>query len=1537
MAQVLEADVRINLTEVLQGLQTVVDKYTGMIRTIDGSPIDPNIDTSSFDDLEGDLAEIGSQLRMAGEILSEFGSDTSGVSRMASEFDEARDHVTKLVAQQKSVLAQMAATGQTGTAEYNRLQAAVRENIGEMNRLDRAAHQVQEELSNTSWIDKFKGGFSSILSIAGGNLLAGGIGGLVQGVKGVADKMIDGNKEMEKYQTQLGTLMGGADQAKERLAELAKFGAETPFELPELVRAEKVLIGFGLQGEKAVKLTGKTATDLRTIVGDISAGVGVPFEELAVTFGKFSSGATGEAISRLQELGIVTKEQMKEVGIQFDKAGSLVSPLPEAMTAAISIADKKFGGGMKALSATAEGQLSTMSDNIQTILNKVGAPLFDLFKSLVSGINDFLGTLQDSGEEIKVFLAIALSIGAIVAVILNLGTVISGLSAIVPLLAGKFAALWAAVTGPVGLAVIAITALAAGLTYFFTQTDKGKQVFDTLTGYIGAFVSNAGPLFEGFAKLVAAYLDPTNWISGDGIERAKAEFGKAIDNFTNDAKGRVAQSGLDRALDDALKLKGKVDENNKLTDLLGQYNNAKTEIERENIAATLAQQVPGAVKGIRQVIDETGKIKTVYDINAQAVKEFAGAQAKSYSGELATKQKAFGEGLRAQVAEYDRNKAALAELSREMVKQAAAGNDVKKLQTRYAELEGKINDNATAIHKTITTGKDTGIISGKVSELTSKYGLSKQAVIGIADATKRVEENTKNAAAQADALKKSFEETYNAAKELATKGVDEILTMRLKAQVEKRELTQQESDRIKELDGQIRASVAQYRRMEAEKKKILIDYGIEKAEAAKRAESQAGQLQLDILKNNLEQRRALIKDELLLKLQAANDELTLLKAQQRQELAQFEKDVKSGARAASDRRLFLDKQREDVESKELALSNAKKEAKEKAAENLLKIDAELYAAETEMIRQSMESITSESSDAIARRGRLQVQQIERNNEAQRKALIAQSDGFKALTRERATAEIDAVVNAQVKLAEARQSGSEEAVRAGEVALEAAQGLLRLKLESIEGDFLKSLDPSSALKTKLDNLTATLNSERAKSEKESSRKYLDAVQAERIKSIEDGALRERETRLAEARKTLASELESAGTNLDLRLDAYRKYLKAREQAETDYLRRTNRNFAVYSDLKDAILAVASRKQDERRKQELQKDVDAIREKERALLISLDRQEISYEQFTQRLIELAKERRQKEGDLSAASFDIDQFWKEAGIAAAKTFSQRQTDTASEGYERYHQLVEDREGFIQSVKLKLMSEGLEEEAAIQAAEYEANKATNEARLGTYIDTANAALGYVAQYAAEGASLWDALWKGTVKASFDFLQAMIPIWIAQLAGVEASTKGLAGVPLALAGAAILQGLVSVARASLGFSEGGYTGDGGRYQPAGEVHKGEFVFDQDNTRQHRKLFEWIHEGGDPAGYYRRLTFIPLEIERKTRDRESEDRHVTAMVGAIEQQTVETRRQTELLAKRLEAHAYLLAAISKKLGRSPIPPQQPPQNPQADAYRSMIR
>lgn len=60
---------------------------------------------------------------------------------------------------------------------------------------------------------------------------------------------------------------------------------------------------------------------------------------------------------------------------------------------------------------------------------------------------------------------------------------------------------------------------------------------------------------------------------------------------------------------------------------------------------------------------------------------------------------------------------------------------------------------------------------------------------------------------------------------------------------------------------------------------------------------------------------------------------------------------------------------------------------------------------------------------------------------------------------------------------------------------------------------------------------------------------------------------------------------------------------------------------------------------------------------------------------------------------------------------------------------------------------------------------------------------------------------------------------------------------------AALVGGIATVKGAFGSFATGGYTGDGAKYDPAGVVHKGEYVFNQDKTSKFRPLFEAIHTG----------------------------------------------------------------------------------------------
>jgi len=254
------------------------------------------------------------------------------------------------------------------------------------------------------WIDKLgRIGMASI----GINAIKGALVGVGAALTG----LVSGNAQFETFETQFATLLKGAEsyevgleRAKAKMAELAEFAAKTPFELPQLAAAEKVLLGFGLTGNSVMSKFGVDLAGLRTSIGDMAAGTGVNFAELANTWGKFSSGASGEAISRLQELGIVTREQLRGVGIEFSKSGELTSPLPEALQAALKIANEKFGGGMKNLSSTFEGNMSTLSDNFGQIKRTLAAPIFDVLKDGVAKVNEvlssdgFQGTLQRVGS-----------------------------------------------------------------------------------------------------------------------------------------------------------------------------------------------------------------------------------------------------------------------------------------------------------------------------------------------------------------------------------------------------------------------------------------------------------------------------------------------------------------------------------------------------------------------------------------------------------------------------------------------------------------------------------------------------------------------------------------------------------------------------------------------------------------------------------------------------------------------------------------------------------------------------------------------------------------------------------------------------------------------------------------------------------------------------------------------------------------------------------------------------------------------------------
>ncbi|MDP4092600.1 MAG: hypothetical protein Q8920_04495 [Bacillota bacterium] len=228
----------------------------------------------------------------------------------------------------------------------------------------------KEVKDSTNTLEAFN---SKVNSITG--LLKGAFA--IYGGKKLFDFTVGSNAEFEQYTTSFEVLLGSADRAKEHMQYLFDFAAKTPFQLPEIVEASKLLETFGLDTKKYL-----------TQAGNAASAFNVPISQVADAIGRLAAGQTGEALEQLRRLGVSMK-QLKDQGIEFDKGGQLVSSISKTLDAVMSTFDTKYKGMMDKQSQTFNGQMSTILDNISAFGRQIGSKVFDLLKDKQS---EFMAT-----------------------------------------------------------------------------------------------------------------------------------------------------------------------------------------------------------------------------------------------------------------------------------------------------------------------------------------------------------------------------------------------------------------------------------------------------------------------------------------------------------------------------------------------------------------------------------------------------------------------------------------------------------------------------------------------------------------------------------------------------------------------------------------------------------------------------------------------------------------------------------------------------------------------------------------------------------------------------------------------------------------------------------------------------------------------------------------------------------------------------------------------------------------------------------------
>lgn len=216
--------------------------------------------------------------------------------------------------------------------------------------------------------------------------------------------------EYQQLEVAFETMLGSKSKADALMGQLIDTAATTPFEMSEVAEASKMLLAYGMEGDKV------NETLIR--LGDIAAGLSMPLKDLAFLYGTtmVQGRLYTQDLNQFLGRGIPLADELAK---QFGKNKSEVKKLveegkigfPEVQKAieALTGEGSKFGGLMEKQSKTIKGQLSNIEDAWEQMINEIGKSQ----EGNISGVLDITGKLIENWRTIgKVVLSVVAIYGS---------------------------------------------------------------------------------------------------------------------------------------------------------------------------------------------------------------------------------------------------------------------------------------------------------------------------------------------------------------------------------------------------------------------------------------------------------------------------------------------------------------------------------------------------------------------------------------------------------------------------------------------------------------------------------------------------------------------------------------------------------------------------------------------------------------------------------------------------------------------------------------------------------------------------------------------------------------------------------------------------------------------------------------------------------------------------------------------------------------------------------------------------------------------
>ncbi|MCK9568741.1 tape measure protein [Candidatus Pacearchaeota archaeon] len=236
------------------------------------------------------------------------------------------------------------------------------------------------------------------------------IGSTIRGLGGgLGTEMLRAAKDFEKTSISMRALVGNAEDADRLLRNLTDFAAKTPFEMPTLLGATKMLMQYGTKADEILPI-------LKSI-GDVTGGVDAQkVMQMSYAFGQMSSSGRlmGQDLLQMINAGF---NPLSEIAKKTGKSVATLKKEMESGRITVTMVKEAFASAsgkldlMNKQSKSLEGLQSTLNDNIGIFKRKLGDELVPAAKAFV----DWQGRMTEGFDNLSKSskTAIAYSAGAV--------------------------------------------------------------------------------------------------------------------------------------------------------------------------------------------------------------------------------------------------------------------------------------------------------------------------------------------------------------------------------------------------------------------------------------------------------------------------------------------------------------------------------------------------------------------------------------------------------------------------------------------------------------------------------------------------------------------------------------------------------------------------------------------------------------------------------------------------------------------------------------------------------------------------------------------------------------------------------------------------------------------------------------------------------------------------------------------------------------------------------------------------------------------